>query len=79
MSKPIVVVIGATGGQGGSVVTSFLNDGAYQLRGVTRNVNSVKAEALKARGVDLVSADLNNIDSLISAFKVGAPLTNGSN
>ncbi|KAL5332006.1 hypothetical protein ACEPPN_001549 [Leptodophora sp. 'Broadleaf-Isolate-01'] len=54
MSKPSVVIIGATGGQ---------------VRGITRNVNSVKAEALKARGVELVNADLDNIDSLIAAFK----------
>lgn len=40
------------------------------MRGITRNVNSVKAEALKARGVELVNADLDNIDSLIAAFKV---------
>jgi len=70
MSKPIVVVIGATGGQGGSVVTSFLEDGFYQVRGVTRNVNSAKAKALKARGVEMASADLDNIESLIIAFKV---------
>lgn len=69
MSKPIVVVIGATGGQGGSVVTSFLEDGFYQVRGITRNVNSAKAKALKARGVELVSADLDNIESLTIAFK----------
>ncbi|PVH78512.1 NmrA-like family protein-like protein [Cadophora sp. DSE1049] len=69
MSKPIVVIIGATGGQGGSVVTSFLEDGAYQVRGITRNVNSAKAVALKARGVELVTADLDNIESLVAAFK----------
>ncbi|KAH7317885.1 hypothetical protein BKA65DRAFT_609516 [Rhexocercosporidium sp. MPI-PUGE-AT-0058] len=58
MSKPIAVVIGATGVQGGSVVTD-----------ITRNVNSAKAEALKAQGVETVAADLDNIDSLTAAFK----------
>lgn len=76
MSKPIVVVIGATGGQGGSVVTSFLEDGFYQVRGITRNVNSAKAKALKARGVELVSADLDNIESLTIAFKVSLTASN---
>ena len=70
MSKPIAVIIGATGGQGGSVVESFLKDGTYQVRGVTRNVNSANAQALHKRGVELVNADLNNEASLTEAFKV---------
>lgn len=70
MSKPIAVIIGATGGQGGSVVDTFLADGTYQVRGITRNVNSANAQALHKRGVEVVSADLNNEASLVEAFKV---------
>lgn len=70
MSQPIAVVIGATGGQGGSVVDSFLADGTYRVRGVTRNINSTNAQALKKRGVDVVTADLNDQASLVQAFKV---------
>jgi NAD(P)-dependent dehydrogenase (short-subunit alcohol dehydrogenase family) len=70
MTKPIVVVIGATGGQGGSVVSSFLSDGKYAVRGITRNTHSEKAKALHAKGVEVVSADLNNQSSLVEAFKV---------
>jgi hypothetical protein len=66
--KPIIVVVGATGGQGGSVVKSFLTDGKYFVRGITRNIESPKAMALKDRGVEMVVADLNDIDSLIGAF-----------
>jgi uncharacterized protein YbjT (DUF2867 family) len=70
MSKPVAVIIGATGGQGGSVVDSFLQDGTYQVRGVTRNVNSANAQALHKRGVEVVTANLNDEASLIAAFKV---------
>jgi hypothetical protein len=70
MSQPIAVIIGATGGQGGSVVDSFLKDGKYQVRAVTRNVNSANAQALHKRGVEVVTADLNDQASLIQAFKV---------
>jgi len=70
MSQPIAVIIGATGGQGGSVVDSFLADGNYRVRGVTRNVNSANAQALHKRGVDVVAADLNDQASLVEAFKV---------
>ena len=73
MSKPIAVIIGATGGQGGSVVDSFLKDGTYQVRGVTRNVNSENAQALAKRGVEVVTGDLNNESSLKEAFKVSQP------
>lgn len=73
MSKPIAVIIGATGGQGGSVVESFLKDGTYQVRGVTRNVNSENAQALAKRGVEVVTGDLNNEASLREAFKASQP------
>lgn len=73
MSKPVAVIIGATGGQGGSVVDSFLQDGTYQVRGVTRNVNNANAQALHKRGVEVVTANLNDQASLIEAFK-GATL-----
>jgi uncharacterized protein YbjT (DUF2867 family) len=73
MSKPIAVILGATGGQGGSVVDSFLKDETYQVRGVTRNVNSENAKALAKRGVEVVTGDLNNEASLREAFKVCQP------
>jgi len=70
MSKPIAVVVGATGGQGGSVVSTFLKDGTYHVRGITRNIHSEKAQALGKRGVEVVSGDLNDKASLVEAFKV---------
>lgn len=69
MSK-ILTVVGATGAQGGSVVTSALKSGAYKVRGVTRNVESARAKALAAQGVEMVAADTNDLASLVKAFKV---------
>lgn len=57
MSK-IVVVFGATGNQGGSVVDSILADpeakSQFKVRGVTRDTTSEKAKKLEARGVEPV-------------------------
>ena len=57
-SKKIVVVFGATGNQGGSVVHSILNDPRasqqFSIRGVTRDPSSSKAKALAAKGVECV-------------------------
>jgi hypothetical protein len=67
MSK-IVTVVGATGTQGGSVVQSLLQTKDYTLRAVTRNRKSDGAQALLAQGVDIVEADLNDLQSLQAAF-----------
>ena len=68
MSK-IVAVIGATGVQGGSVVSAFLEDETFKVRGITRNPESEKAKALAARGLEVVRADLNDEASLVKAFE----------
>lgn len=69
---PILTIIGATGAQGSSVVNSALQDGIYKVRAITRNVNSEKAKALAARGVELATADVNSEQSLTKAFEVRA-------
>lgn len=68
MSK-LIVVLGATGLQGGSVVTALLASGAYTIRGVTRDPSSGSAQSLAAKGVQVVPGNLNSVDSLIAAFQ----------
>jgi uncharacterized protein YbjT (DUF2867 family) len=46
MSKPLILVFGATGAQGSSVVDSLLKPDAFSLRAVTRNPSSDNAQAL---------------------------------
>ena len=69
MSK-LVVVVGATGGQGGSVVSWLLDHTPYLVRGLTRDVNRAQARSLEARGVNMVEADLDDETSLTTAFEV---------
>ncbi|KAI1767758.1 NmrA-like family protein [Hypoxylon sp. FL1150] len=72
-SKKIITVFGATGLQGGAVVSTFLNDPAlkneWAVRGVTRNVSKDSALELARKGVEVVSADLDDKASLVEAMK----------
>lgn len=60
-AKHIIVVFGATGKQGGSVVQALLRDGKYAVRGVTRDVSKPAAKSLTAKGVEMVSVSCSRI------------------
>ncbi|CAG9985089.1 unnamed protein product [Clonostachys byssicola] len=64
----IVTVVGATGIQGGSVVRALLNEPSYSIRAITRDSKSDAAKALAEKGVEVVEADINKPDTLLSAF-----------
>lgn len=66
-----VVVVGATGQQGGAVVEALLARGA-RVRAVVRDPDAVRAQALSDRGVDVVAGDLESMDSLRRAFEGAA-------
>lgn len=68
MSK-LIVVLGVTGNQGGSVAQAFLKDSDYRVRGVTRNASSPKAQELASQGIEIVQADLEDTPTIVSAFK----------
>lgn len=61
--KKIILVTGATGTQGGSVIRNLADKG-YELRALTRNPESEKALALKTSGVNVFKGDMNDPDSL---------------
>ncbi|TVY46703.1 NmrA-like family domain-containing protein [Lachnellula occidentalis] len=69
LPQKLVVVVGATGGQGGSVINSLLTNGSYRLRGITRSSQSKNSQALTAKGVEMMTADLNDEESVVAAFK----------
>ncbi|TVY35698.1 NmrA-like family domain-containing protein [Lachnellula occidentalis] len=60
-NKKLLVVFGATGNQGGSVISSILNDpttaAQFEIVGVTRDPSKPAAVALAARGVKPVKAN----------------------
>ncbi|AEO64680.1 uncharacterized protein THITE_2110969 [Thermothielavioides terrestris NRRL 8126] len=64
----IVTVVGATGAQGRAVVNAFLNNPAYKVRAITRNPSGAAGQALAAKGAEVVSADLNDLEGLTKAF-----------
>ncbi|KAH8658445.1 putative hscarg dehydrogenase [Xylariales sp. PMI_506] len=70
-AKPLLVVLGATGNQGGSVLSYYLSlsPSPYALRGVTRNLSSPKALSLTSFGVEMVSGNFDDPASLEFAFK----------
>ena len=61
--KKIILVTGATGTQGGSVIRNLADKG-YELRALTRNPESEKALALKTSGVNVYKGDMNDPESL---------------
>lgn len=66
----LLVVIGATGSQGRAVISWFQQHSPnVKLRGLTRNPSSEASSNLAKTGVDIVKADLNDLDSLKRAFK----------
>ena len=69
--RKTIAVVGATGAQGGGVVRAILRDkdGAFAARALTRKADSEKGQALRAQGVEVVSADLNDEKSLEAAFR----------
>jgi len=73
MSK-IILVTGATGRQGGSLITSLLaspNASLYTLLAVTRNSASASAQKLaaKSQNIKLVQGDLNDTPAIFTKAK----------
>jgi uncharacterized protein YbjT (DUF2867 family) len=68
--KKIIAVVGATGQQGGAVAKAVLDDkdGGFTVRALTRNPDSAAAQALAARGAEVVAANLDDEASVRAAL-----------
>jgi uncharacterized protein YbjT (DUF2867 family) len=63
-SDGVVLVTGATGRQGGSVVRHLQALGGWKIRALTRNPNDEAARRLASQGVEIVKGDLEDPASL---------------
>lgn len=72
-TKKLLTVFGATGNQGGSLIRTILKtpslSSKYALRGITRDTSKPAAQELSNQGVEVVKADLDDVESLKSALK----------
>jgi uncharacterized protein YbjT (DUF2867 family) len=68
--KKVIAVVGATGAQGGGLARAILADanGGFAVRAITRDPGKEAAKALAASGAEVVRADMDDIDSLNTAF-----------
>jgi hypothetical protein len=69
MAPKTITIVGATGAQGKGVLSAFVADPAYHVRAVTRNPSSAGGKALADQGVEVVKADVNDVESLKRAFE----------
>jgi len=67
MSNKKILVTGATGQQGGSVINALVGKG-HRVLGMTRNPGSDRAKALEGRGVDVVAGDFHDKKVLVELF-----------
>jgi len=68
--KKVIAVVGSTGAQGGGLARAILDDpnGGFACRAITRDPNKAQAQALAAKGAEVVKADIDDVDSLKKAF-----------
>ena len=66
----VIAIVGATGAQGGGLARAILDqpDCGFMARAITRSVASEPAQALAARGAEVVAANLDDAASLRAAF-----------
>jgi uncharacterized protein YbjT (DUF2867 family) len=68
---PLIVVGGATGNQGGSVIRFLIESPkAYRIRGLTRDATKPNAKKLADQGVEVVSVNLTpeNKAKIVEAY-----------
>lgn len=68
-ARKSILVVGATGAQGGGVARHLLARGQFAVRCLTRHPESEKAKALRRAGAQIVQGDLEEADSIRAALK----------
>jgi uncharacterized protein YbjT (DUF2867 family) len=70
-TKKIIVVFGATGAQGGGLARAILTDPESEVavRAITRKPDSEEAKALAKMGAEIVSADIDDKESMKKALQ----------
>lgn len=73
MALKNIIVIGATGHQGGALINALLeeNPQIFSIFAVTRNVSSPAAIKLSSRGVKVIQGDIDNPSAIFS--EIGNP------
>ncbi|GBR00961.1 putative nucleoside-diphosphate-sugar epimerase [Asaia lannensis NBRC 102526] len=64
MSKPVILITGATEQQGGATIREMQRRGLWHIRALVRDLKAPKAVALAKYGVELVLGDLDDDHSL---------------
>jgi uncharacterized protein YbjT (DUF2867 family) len=67
-SNRTIAVFGATGAQGNAVAKKLLQAG-WQVRAVTRDPRSAKAQALSELGAEIVAANFDDFTSLVKSLE----------
>jgi uncharacterized protein YbjT (DUF2867 family) len=68
--KPLIVICGATGMQGGSVLRAMQSTNKYRFRALTRDNNSAKAQKIKGDDVELFEIDVSKeMERIPEAFE----------
>ncbi|MGP3791498.1 NmrA/HSCARG family protein [Pseudomonas sp. B392_1p] len=67
-NRPLILVTGATGAQGGATARELLAAG-YQVRFLTRNLDTLAAQALIALGAEGVTGDMEDAASVAAAMQ----------
>lgn len=68
--RKIIAVVGATGAQGGGLVRAIVNEpgSGFTVRALTRDPNSTKAKAFAQLDLEVVAANMDDVESLNRAF-----------
>jgi uncharacterized protein YbjT (DUF2867 family) len=69
--RKVIAVVGATGAQGGGLVRAILDDpnGGFAARVLSRDAGGAKAKDFARLGAEVVTADVDNPESLTKAFE----------